>query len=55
MTELSACTTNIDGDFCLIYEPIYADYEKDTHETIIQIDKNNAVYDEMCVLFKGFI
>ena len=48
MTELSACTTNIDGDFCLIYEPIYADYEHDTPETIIQIDRNNAVYDEMC-------
>ena len=50
MTELSACTTNINGDFCLIYEPIYADYEQDTAETIIQIDKNNAVYDEMCVI-----
>lgn len=50
MTGLNACTTNIDGDFCLIYEPIYADYEQDTPETIIQIDKNNAVYDEMCVI-----
>jgi len=48
MIGLSACTTNINGDFCLIYEPIYADYEQDTPETIIQIDKNNAVYDEMC-------
>ena len=48
MIELNACTTNINGDFCLIYEPIYADYEQDTPETIIQIDKNNAVYDEMC-------
>ena len=50
MIGLSACTTNINGDFCLIYEPIYADYEHDTPETIIQIDRNNAVYDEMCEL-----
>jgi len=50
MIGLSACTTNINGDFCLIYEPIYADYEQDTPETIIQIDRNNAVYDEMCVI-----
>ena len=50
LTASAGCTTNINGDFCLIYEPIYADYEKDTHETIIQIDKNNAVYDEMCVI-----
>ena len=49
MIGLSACTTNINGDFCLIYEPIYADYEQDTPETIIQIDRNNSVYDEMCV------
>ncbi len=46
---LSGCTTNINGDFCLIYEPIYADYENDTPETIRQIDRNNIVYDEMCV------
>lgn len=46
---LNACTTNINGDFCLIYEPIYADYEQDTPETIRQIDRNNLVYDEICV------
>ncbi len=46
---LSGCTTNINGDFCLIYEPIYADYENDTPETIRQIDRNNLVYDEICV------
>ena len=45
---LNACTTNINGDFCLIYEPIYADYEHDTPETIRQIDRNNVVYEEMC-------
>lgn len=45
---LNACTTNINGDFCLIYEPIYADYENDTPETVHQTDRNNAVYDEMC-------
>lgn len=45
---LNACTTNINGDFCLIYEPIYADYEHDTPETIHQIDRNNVVFDELC-------
>lgn len=45
---LSACTTNINGDFCLLYEPIYADYTNDTPETIRQIDRNNIVYEEMC-------
>ena len=45
----AGCTTNINGDFCLIYEPIYADYEHDTPETIRQIDRNNLVYDEICI------
>lgn len=45
---LSGCMINTSGDFCLIYEPIYADYEKDTPETIRQIDRNNVVYDELC-------
>lgn len=48
MIGLNACTTNINGDFCLIYEPIYADYEQDTPETIKQIDRNNIIYDEIC-------
>lgn len=47
---LSGCMINTNGDFCLIYEPIYADYEKDTPETIRQIDRNNVVYDELCKL-----
>lgn len=45
---LSGCTTNINGDFCLIYEPVYMDYEKDTLETIRQVDRNNVVYDDLC-------
>ena len=45
LTELNACTTSMSGDFCLLYEPVYADYEKDTPETIKQIDKNNIIYD----------
>lgn len=48
LSALSGCTTNINGDFCLLYEPIYADYEHDTPETIRQIDRNNVVYDELC-------
>lgn len=49
LSVLSACTTNINGDFCLLYEPVYADYEKDTQETIKQIDRNNVVYDDLCM------
>ena len=49
LTVSAGCTTNINGDFCLIYEPIYADYEHDTPETIRQIDRNNLVYDEICI------
>ncbi|MCL2673466.1 MAG: hypothetical protein FWF01_03685 [Alphaproteobacteria bacterium] len=44
----SACTTDISGDFCLIYEPVYMDYERDTPETVRQVDRNNAVYFVMC-------
>lgn len=44
---LTACTTNINGDFCLIYEPVYPDYLNDTPKTINQIDRNNVVYDEL--------
>ena len=49
LTVSAGCTPNINGDFCLIYEPIYADYEQDTPETIRQIDRNNLVYDEICI------
>ena len=45
---IAFCTTNINGDFCLICEPIYADYEHDTSETIRQIDRNNIIYDKIC-------
>ena len=45
---LNACTTNINGDFCFLYEPVYLDYEKDTPETIHQTDRNNAVFEDIC-------
>lgn len=48
LSVLTACTTNINGDFCLIYEPVYMDYDKDTPETIKQVDRNNVVYDDLC-------
>lgn len=48
MIALTACTTNINGDFCLIYEPVHMDYEHDTPETIRQVDRNNVVYEEWC-------
>ena len=48
LSVLSGCTKNIVGDFCLIYEPVFADYEHDTPKTIEQIDRNNLVFDELC-------
>lgn len=49
LTGLNACTASINGNYCLLYEPIYADYDNDTAETIRQIDRNNVVYDDLCV------
>lgn len=48
LTGLNACTTSINGNYCLLYEPIYADYDNDTAETIRQIDRNNVVYEAIC-------
>ena len=49
LTASAGCPTNISGDFYLIYEPIYTDYENDTSEIIRQIDRNNIVYDEIFI------
>lgn len=48
LNVLSSCTTNINGDFCIIYEPVYMDYENDTPDTIRQVDRNNVLYDDLC-------
>ena len=40
----SGCTMRLNGDFCDVYLPVYLDYEKDTPETIRQVDQNNIVY-----------
>lgn len=48
LLSLTGCTKNTAGSFCLIYEPIFADYENDTPETIKQIDRNNIVFEEIC-------
>lgn len=48
---LNACITNINGDFCLIYELVYMGYKKDTPETIRQVDRNNVVYDDLCGVY----
>lgn len=45
----SGCTTLTGGGFCDLYQPIYADYDRDTAQTIRQIDANNIVYDRLCV------
>lgn len=43
---LSGCTIRLNGDFCDVYLPVFPDYEKDTPETIRQIDQNNIIYQE---------
>ena len=48
LTGLNACTTSINGNYCLLYEPIDADYANDTAETIKQIDRNSVVYEAIC-------
>lgn len=45
---LSGCTTGLSGSFCEIYEPVYPDYERDTLNTVLQIDRNNVVYMDLC-------
>lgn len=46
---LNGCATNTSGDFCDIYQPVYADYERDTPETLRQIEQNNVVFDKACI------
>lgn len=49
LTLLAGCTINTGAsNYCLLYRPIYADYENDTDETIRQIDQNNVVYEALC-------
>ncbi|MDR3208980.1 MAG: hypothetical protein LBT45_04005 [Rickettsiales bacterium] len=45
----AGCAKNIAAnDFCIIYSPIFADYNSDTPETIRQIDWNNAAHGAVC-------
>ncbi|MDR1071871.1 MAG: hypothetical protein LBL21_04485 [Rickettsiales bacterium] len=45
----AGCARNTSaGDFCLIYSPVFADYDSDTPETLRQIDWNNAAHDAIC-------
>lgn len=44
MFALSGCVKRLDGSFCLLYQPVFLDYENDTAETIKQVEKNNVVY-----------
>lgn len=44
---LQACARVSSGDFCLIYQPVYA-APKDTEETRRQIDDNNAAFLALC-------
>lgn len=44
---VQSCATNTNGDFCLVYEPVYS-CDDDTEETRVQIDRNNVVYERLC-------
>ena len=44
---LSACAKNSSDSFCLIYQPIYMS-DEDSAKTKIQIDANNAAWEELC-------
>ena len=49
LTSASGCVGSTATDsFCLIAVPIYGDSEKDTPETMEQIDSHNAVGVELC-------
>lgn len=41
---LSGCLNRLYGGFCLLYQPVFLDYQNDTAETIKQVEKNNVVY-----------
>lgn len=43
----SACATVSADDFCAIYRPVYSSLD-DTEETLKQLDRNNAVWLELC-------
>lgn len=49
LLSVSGCASSTATDsFCLIAQPIYGDPEKDTPETMQQIDEFNAVGMEVC-------
>ena len=49
LLSVTACAKNIPvNSFCAIYEPVFSSV-LDTEETLKQIDKNNAAYDEVCI------
>jgi hypothetical protein len=38
----------VEGDYCRIAKPIYYDYEKDTPETVAQIERHNSRFVCVC-------
>lgn len=40
--------TVVEGDYCRIAKPIYYDYEKDTPETVAQIERHNSRFVCVC-------
>lgn len=46
---LGGCVQGIDGSlFCDIYLPVFLDYNKDTQETINQVEVYNYIYEAGC-------
>lgn len=41
------CVHDLPGDFCTLYEPVYAD-PHDTAPTLEQVDRNNALWLSFC-------
>lgn len=44
---LSGCAKPLNGDFCLLYRPVFSS-PLDTEETLKQVDMNNIVWAELC-------
>ena len=48
LMSASGCAINSADSFCLIAQPILTDPEKDTEETLRQIDEHNLIGEAIC-------
>lgn len=47
MNMQTGCAAISNAEFCAVYQPVYTS-ELDTKETLLQTDRNNAVWLELC-------